>query len=109
MNKLELHPLLTEDENGINQNQHYNEDETPGIIMLENKYTVEEMIAFCRINVDKYIIRTPYKNQSDSDKHKINKYNEYKQVLLELLSKSQTLKTISVSEAFKLLEMKWRY
>ena len=104
-----LHPLLTEDENGIKQNQHYDQEDKTGIEILENKYTVDEMIAFCRVNIDKYTMRQDHKGQLESDKAKISKYRDYLEELLSLISKSYTMKYITVEQAFKLLNKNWRY
>ena len=71
-----LHPL-------INPNsQHYQHDTKSSIEMMEEKYNVLEMIAFCRINIFKYEYRKEHKGQLDSDLEKITTYKNYLNLLL---------------------------
>ena len=109
MNKTPLHPLISKNEDGTNKNAHYDKQKQPTIQRIEDNFTIDEVIAWCKINVFKYTDRAPYKNQSTEDQHKIDKYNQYKEMLQSLLARSQTLKQVGVSEAYKLLDMKWRY
>ena len=109
MSKLKLHPLLTENEDGTKQNAHYDGKKENFIQRAERKYTVDQMIAFCSINIDKYEDRQDLKGQKEKDLHKIKKYGDYKRELNLLLSQSQTLKSFTVAESFRLLNIKWRY
>lgn len=71
-----LHPL-------INPNsQHYQHDTKSSIEMMEEKYNVLEMIAFCRINIFKYEYRKEHKGQLETDLEKIITYQNYLDLLL---------------------------
>ena len=109
MEKLQLHPLITENEDGTRENEHYDSKEDNFIKREEAKYTVGAMIDWCSITIDKYEDRKDHKGQKKSDEAKIVKYKAYKLELQNLLSKSQTLKYVSVENAYKLLNIKWRY
>ena len=103
MNKLPLHPIINPD------STYYNKEDIPGIVQLENKHSVDRMIGFCEINIDKYNIRKPYKGQSESDKIKIKTYKAYLLVLCDIVKANSDFKHFSVTNAMKATNREYRY
>ena len=69
----------------------------------EEKFTVEEILSWINItlefcNADKIL-----------NKNLITSLNSYKQELNNMLAKSQTLRRTSVAQAYKLLNIEWKY
>ena len=65
---------------------------------IEGEYTVDQIIAWIKISSETY--------QDEETKLVMKNYLEE---LQNLLVKSQTLKYTTAEEAFKLLNIKWRY
>ena len=104
MKKLPLHPIINQQDS-----PHYDADEIPGIVQLEAKHSVDRMIGFCEISIDKYNIRMPHKNQSESDKRKIKTYEAYLLVLCDIIKTNPDFKNFSVENAMKITGRKYRY
>ena len=99
--QLPLHPLLTE-----GQNKQYTKDRDTNLIQdLEGRYKVNEMLAFCRVNIDKYSFRK--KGQTESDLHKISKYQDYRDKLLTL--RNYGLGEMVTLRAWNTVQTNWRY
>ena len=98
----ELHPLLTE-----GKNKHYVDKHTgkAHIYSFEEDYTVNEMLAWCRITIEKYSVREKGQDKEDFDKR--NKYMDYKNELYKL--KSYGLGEMIVMGAWKTSSQEWRY
>ena len=102
---LPLHPLLTE-KNPLVDNSHYLDEKKRAVIQdFEDDYSVNELIAWCRITADKYSKRE--KGQNESDVHKMNKYLDYRDELrkLQKLGLGEMKATIAWSTA----NIEWRY
>jgi len=99
---IKLHPLITPC-----SNTHYDKGKQTGIEMLEEQFTVNDMLSFCKVNVQKYWIRREHKGQKDSDDSKINAYEKYRGVL-EIMKNSGVGECI-VEDAWKLLDIKWKF
>lgn len=75
------HPLINP------QSTHYIKDGKQSIEEIENELSVDGMIAACTFNIRKYSLRLESKGQKESDLKKIETYENYKALLLEMKSK----------------------
>jgi len=97
--ELKLHPLLTAGENA-----HYAKDGKQTIQILEDRFTVYQMMAICEFNIYKYSMRE--KGQTVSDNNKATKYNDY---LKELENINIKFANSTVAFAFENSGIKWNY
>lgn len=67
---------------------------------IEKNHTVDELINWCAVTLS-------MKTADTEEKELMNAIRTYKAELQNLLSRSQTMKYISVKEAMKLLEKEW--
>lgn len=98
---MKLHPLINQ------ESKHYDAEGKTAIELLEEQLTVSEMIGFCKGNIFKYKYRADHKSQKDSDMKKIETYENYLYLLRHV--NAMTLSAPSVKDAFKKLEIKFRY
>lgn len=102
---LPLHPLLTE-KNPLVDNSHYLDEKKRAVIQdFEDDYSVNELIAWCRITADKYSKRK--KGQDESDVHKMNKYLDYRDELRKL--QKLGLGEMEATFAWSTADIEWRY
>ena len=66
------HPLLNPE-----SNKHYNSSDKTCIEEMEEIFTVDEMISYCKVNIFKYEFRKDIKGQKESDLKKIETYKNY--------------------------------
>lgn len=78
-----------------------NEEVIDYIKDIENKYTIEQVLAWLNI--------TSELMNEEKNKTTILAIKEYKKELNNMLSKSQTLRRVSVTESLKLLNIEWRH
>ena len=72
------HPLINP------ESKHYEKDGKQSIQHIEGELTVDEMIGACTFNIMKYTLRLNTKGQKEADLKKIETYQNYKELLLDI-------------------------
>ena len=97
-----LHPLITQ-----GKNSHYDKQKTTAIEDIEEYYTVNDCVAWCRLNREKYLYRRKHKGQTASDDDKVTAYESYLTYLYKL--KNLGCGEMLVKNAWVVGNYKWRF
>lgn len=95
---MNLHPLINPDAKG------FQVDDKTAVQQLEEDYTIDEVVAFCRINIFKYSYRV---GSEDTDAKKTKTYTAYLTVLKGL--QNMGFGSMRVNNAYEFTNTKWRY
>lgn len=98
-----VHPLINK------SSMHYNSAEKTAIEMMEEMFTVNEMVAFCEVNIFKYNYRKDHKGQLNSDIAKIATYQNYLLLLRQLKNGRYLEGVTSVKLAYKINDIEMEY
>ena len=107
--ELPLHPLLDKDKNGNNLNDHYYRLKETAIYTIEKENSVEEVMSWAKITIQKYKLRMGFKDDEEKELKKIEAYKRYYDELNSIIEYEHKLKDIQVLKAFKIMNKKWRY
>lgn len=105
MEELELHPLINKD-----HSPHYASTEEPAIQRFERKFTVQKLINWAEISLEKYLDPArKNKGEVDADKTKAETYRNYMFMLKGLVISNPNLLNMSAENAYKKVGIEWRY
>jgi len=76
-----IHPLINP------ESTHYKQAGRQSIQDIEEEISVDEMIGACTFNIMKYTLRLDTKGQKEKDLKKIETYQNYKNLLLDMRNK----------------------
>lgn len=105
MKELQQHPLI----NNMDS-KHYQSSEEPAIVRFERKYSVQKLMAWAEITMEKYADPArAVKGQKEADIRKYETYKAYYNMLLGLVFKDNSILEISAEKAYKKMGIEWSY
>lgn len=96
------HPLINP------ESKHYKQDGKQSIQDIEDELSVDEMIGACTFNIMKYTLRLDTKGQKEADLKKIQTYQDYKDLLLNMRN-NHNCGYLMVSFAYKFCGLEVSY